>query len=247
VSTDPRLAAIGCRLREVGRIVAVTGGKGGIGKSLVASMLAATLARGGRRVGLLDLDLTGPCDHLILGAAIGFPSEEFGIDPHEVHGVRFMSVASFGADVAVPLRGGETTDALIELLAITRWGELEILVIDMPPGLGDTTLDTVRLIGRAEFLVLTTPSLVVLETVRRTLGLLARTGSDMLGVVQNMTRDSSERAQALSTQAGIPFLGTLPFDGSIEPALGDIEKLLSTAFADATGELAHRVFGAGKG
>jgi len=241
VTTDPRLAVIRRRLADVRRIVAVTGGKGGIGKSLIASTLAASMARCGRAAGLLDLDLTGPCDHLILGAETGFPDEQFGIEPPSVHGVRFMSVASFGADVPVPLRGSDVSNALIELLAITRWGELDVLVVDMPPGLGDATLDTIRLIDGIDYLVVTTPSLVVRETVWRTLRLLSRTGSRISGVVENMARDAGRGAEGLARKAGVAFLGSLPYDDAIEPSLGNVDRLLATGFGVAVGELAARL------
>jgi ATP-binding protein involved in chromosome partitioning len=233
VSPDPRLAVIDRRLADVRRIVAVTGGKGGIGKSLVASTLALTCSRAGRRVGLLDCDLTGPCDHLILGIESGVPEEKFGVEPQDVHGLRFMSVTCFGGDDAFPLRGADVTDALIELLAITRWGGLDLLVIDMPPGLGDASLDTIRLIDRAEFLVVTTASRIVLATVRRTLRLLERTGRSVVGVVENMSRGPSEEAEILARDSDVEFLGRLPYDDAIETALGSVEKLAGTDFARA--------------
>jgi ATP-binding protein involved in chromosome partitioning len=92
---DPRLAVIEKRLAGIRRIVAVSGGKGGIGKSVVASTLALTLADAGRRAGLLDLDLTGPCAHVIIGAEQELPEEKWGIEPPDVHGVRFISISYF--------------------------------------------------------------------------------------------------------------------------------------------------------
>jgi ATP-binding protein involved in chromosome partitioning len=234
---DPRLTAVKKRIAEARRIVAVSGGKGGIGKSLVASTLALTLAESGRKTGLLDLDLTGPCDHLILGAEQRFPREEFGIEPPLVGGVRFMSIACFTGDDPVPLRGADASNALIELLAITRWGELDVLVIDMPPGLGDAMLDMVRLFERAEYLIVSTSSRIVLETVRRTLRLLARTRSTVLGVVENMHRQDSDDVSALAREETVPFLGTLPFDDSVEPAIGTPGRLSGTAFAAAVRDL----------
>ncbi|MDX2342228.1 MAG: P-loop NTPase, partial [Acidimicrobiia bacterium] len=145
-SIDPRSFAIDDRLAGVSRIVGVTGSKGGIGKSVVASTLALALADEGQRVGLFDLDFTSPSDHVVLGVERSFPNEEFGIDPHLVHGIHMMSVAFFAGDAAVPLRGEATTSALLELLAITRWGDIDVLILDMPPGLGDTSLDVIRLL-----------------------------------------------------------------------------------------------------
>ena len=230
---DPRLAVIDERLRDVKRILAVTGGKGGIGKSMVASTLALTLAGQGRRTGLLDLDLTSPSDHVILGCDTHFPEEEFGIDPLQVHGIAFMSVTCFSGDTPAPLRGSDVTNALIELLAITRWGELDMLVIDMPPGLGDVTMDTVRLLRRAEYLAVATSSPVVLETVRKTLRLHGKLDSRMAGLLENMQRRESAAVAQLAAEHDVPHLGALPFDESIEQAVGDARKLEQTSFAAA--------------
>ena len=230
---DPRAAVVDRRVSRVGRIIAVTGGKGGIGKSLVATGLAVSLARAGHRVGLLDLDFTGPCDHIALGAEGGFPEEEFGIVPPVVGGVCFMSVTHFAGEDPAPLRGADLSNALIEVLAITQWGELDYLVIDMPPGLGDATLDVVRLLPRAEFLVVATRSRLVVETVRRTLTLLQRLQSQVL--VENMSCSDSPAVPELAASAGVPFIGSLPYDGGLEDALGDPVELAATRFVRQVG------------
>jgi ATP-binding protein involved in chromosome partitioning len=226
---DPRRAVIDERLAGIRRVVAVTGGKGGIGKSVIASTLSLALADAGHRVGLLDLDLTGPCAHLILGAPTGFPEEQHGVTPPTVHGVQFMSIACFARDEPTPLRGPELTDALVELLAITRWGDLDVLVVDMPPGLGDAALDVLQLMPRTEFLVVATASRVAIETVRRTLDLLAEQRRRVLGVVENMHRDGGSAVEPLARAAGVPFLGCVPFDPDLERALGDGRRLPATA------------------
>ena len=241
MSCDPRIAAISRRLDGVSRVVAVTGGKGGIGKSLIASTLALALADRRCRVGLLDLDLTGPCAHLILGAEGASPVEEFGLRPPRVHGLQFMSVTHFIGSDPAPLRGADVTNAMIELLAITRWDELDVLLVDMPPGLGDAALDAIRLIERASYLVVATPSKVVLETVRRTVGLLAQTGVSIEGIVENMARDALEDVASLAAATGLPFLGSLPFDRDVEDAIGHPSRLSGTVFAAAVGELAQRL------
>ena len=171
---DPRISAIEHRLAGVKRIIGVTGSKGGIGKSVVSTTLALALAGRELRVGLFDLDFTSPSDHVILGEERTFPDEEFGIDPHDVHGIGLMSVSFFTGGSATPLRGADTTDALLELLAITRWRDLDVLVLDLPPGLGDAALDVIRFIPRVEFLLLGTGSQVVIESVRRAVALRFR-------------------------------------------------------------------------
>ena len=236
---DPRFAAVDARLEGVDRILAVTGGKGGIGKSFVASTLAAILGGNGRRVGLLDLDFTSPSDHVILGFETGVPSEEFGIDPHVHQGVHTMSIAHFAGDAPAPLRGDDVTNALLELLAITNWGALDTLVIDMPPGLGDAALDTIRLLGRAEYLVVAQPSKVVLESVRRAMGLLRSIEAPMLGVVENMQRKDTAAVDAVAKAFDLPVLGRLPYDEAVEDALGDVPRLLETQPAMALRDVAQ--------
>jgi ATP-binding protein involved in chromosome partitioning len=233
VTLDPRPGAVSLRLADVRRVVAVTGSKGGIGKSAVAATLAALLARDGGRVGLLDLDLTSPSAHVVLGFDTAFPQEPFGVEPTLHHGVRCMSVACFSRGAAAPLRGGDVTNAILELLAITRWGALDLLVLDMPPGLGDAALDVLRLLGRAEQLVLATSSRVVLESVDRALGLLGRVSARCLGLLENLRREPTGAVADLARRRGVPFLGALPYDPGLEAALGDVPRLLETPFAAA--------------
>jgi ATP-binding protein involved in chromosome partitioning len=231
---DPRLLAVERRLGDVQRVLAVTGGKGGIGKSAVASSLALLFGESRVSAGLLDLDLTSPTAHVFLGAAGAYPTEEFGIEPPLVAGVRFMSVSVFlPRGRPAPLRGPDVTNATLEMLAVTRWSPLDVLVLDMPPGLGDAALDVVRLVRRAEYLVVSADSLVVLETARRTIRLLGDLDVRVAGVVENLTRTPSTRVRALSAEFGVPFLGALPWDDAFEAAVGDPDRLLRTRFAEA--------------
>lgn len=238
---DPRRAVIPKRLAGVGRVIAVTGGKGGIGKSVVSSTLALVAARSGKRTGLLDGDLTSPTDHVILGAGPLFPTETFGLEPPEVSGVSFMSVQYFLRDRAAPLRGQDVTNALVEILAVTNWGTLDLLVVDMPPGLGDATLDAVTLLPRAEFLVVANGSVVVLETVRRMVRLLTELGCPLTGVVENMARGVPGAVAELARVSGVRFFGSLPADETLETAFGHPDRLLATPFARALAAIAARV------
>lgn len=237
---DPRAVVVEKRLARVQRIVAVTGSKGGIGKSIVASTLALALADQGRRVGLFDLDFTSPTDHVVLGVERSFPEEQFGIDPHIAHGIHMMSLAFFAGDAPLPLRGGEATSALLELLAITRWGELDVLVLDMPPGLGDTSLDVVRLVPRLEFLLIGNGSKVVIESVRRALALFKELGVPLIGMLENMRRDDGDAVSSLAAMADVPYLGTVPFEPDMEDCLGSVDRLRRTQMYRTL----DRVFGA---
>jgi ATP-binding protein involved in chromosome partitioning len=240
---DPRADAVNDRLAGVGRIVAVTGSKGGIGKSVVSTSLALAWADAGRRVGLFDLDFTSPSDHVILGVEERFPPEEFGVDPISVEGIRMMSVAFFSGEAATPLRGGDVTNALLELLAITRWGEIDILVLDLPPGLGDITLDVIRLVPRTEFLLLGAASRVVVGSVRRALRLLTELRVPIVGVAENLRRDGDDSVAELAESFGLPFLGIVPYDSGLEEALGDPRRLRQTELFAAVERIARLAAG----
>ncbi|KYH39412.1 MAG: PP-loop ATPase, mrp-like protein [Candidatus Bathyarchaeota archaeon B23] len=235
---DPRVEVIDRRLSTIDRIIAVSSGKGGVGKSVVASTLALTLARRGLEVGLLDLDFTCPTTHLILGVEDGMPEEERGLLPPRVQGLEYLSLAYYTKDRPTPLRGGDISNAIVELLSITRWGQLALLVVDMPPGIGDATLDLLRLIPQMEFLVVTTPSHIAFETVRRLLGLLGGLRRRVVGVVENMVMNPSDFVEGEVEAMGFPYLGVIPFDPELEGTLGDVEALMETSFAEAVGRIA---------
>jgi ATP-binding protein involved in chromosome partitioning len=234
---DPRIGIIEERLKGVNKIIAVSSGKGGVGKSLIASTLALTLARRDYKVGLFDLDFTSPSTHVILGVEGLQPREEKGIIPPQVHGLRYMSIVYYSREYASPLRGADISNALIELLAITRWNNLDFLIIDMPPGIGDATLDIIRLVKRIEFVVITTPSRLAFETVRKLISLLSELGIPIMGVVENMKMKESRFIQQQIEGRGITFWGEIPFDTELEEAIGDVNKLLATQFAKKLGEI----------
>ncbi|MDO9575758.1 MAG: P-loop NTPase [bacterium] len=234
---DPRLSIIAHRLENIDRLIAVSGGKGGIGKSSVASALALCLSKKNYRVGLLDLDFYGPSCHLILGIKGVYPEEEKGIIPPEVNGIRFMSIVYYAEDNPLMARGIDISNSIIELLAITLWGELDFLVIDMPPGIGDTTLDVIRLLKRIEFLVVTTPSKLSLETVKKTLEMLKEAEVPILGVIENMKLNNSSRVRQEIEKFDVKYLGEIGFDRSFEEYLGNSEGLLTSSFANDINKL----------
>ena len=227
--TDPRTSVINERLARISRIIAVSSGKGGVGKSMVATTLALTLAKNGCKVGLFDLDFTSPSTHIILGAQNVQPKEEKGLIPPIVHGLEYMSLIYFVGDNPAPLRGADVSNALIELLAVTQWGKLDFLVIDMPPGIGDAILDLVRLVKRIEFLIVTTPSLLAFETVKKQVALLCELKMPLIGVVENMKMDKAQGIQVETEKLKLTYLGAIPFDPQVEDAIGNTSKLLNTA------------------
>ena len=235
---DPRTTVINERLSRIGRIIAVSSGKGGVGKSLVATTLALELARSGFKVGLFDLDFTSPSTHLIMGVKDVQPREDKGIIPPIVNGLAYMSLIHFSGDKAAPLRGADVSNALIELFAVTQWGELDFLVLDMPPGIGDVVLDLVRLVKRIEFLIVTTPSRLAFETVKKQVRLLQDLQVPIIGVVENMKMSEAKNIEHETAKLGLKFLAGIPYDPEVEDAIGDVTKLRGTAIAKKIREVA---------
>jgi len=238
---DPRTSVINKRLSRISRIIAVSSGKGGVGKSMVATTLALTLAHNGCKVGLFDLDFTSPSTHIILNAENTQLKEEKGIIPPTVHGLEYMSLVYFVGDNPAPLRGADVSNALIELLSVVQWGKLDFLVIDMPPGIGDAVLDLVRLIKRIEFLIVTTPSLLAFETVKKQVSLLCALKMPIIGVIENMKMDKAKGIAEETGKLRLKFLGEIPYDPQVEDAIGDVEKLLNTAIGKKIQQVADNI------
>ena len=238
---DPRTSIIGERLNRISRIIAVSSGKGGVGKSLVATTLALTLAKKGCKVGLFDLDFTSPSTHLILGAANAQPTEDKGLIPPIVEGLKYMSLIYYSGNQAAPLRGKDTSNALIELLAVTLWSDLDYLVIDTPPGIGDAMLDLVRLVPHIEFLIVTTFSQLAFETVKKQVCLLQELKVPIIGLVENMKMTSAKSVQQQTEALGIRYLAEIPYDHKLEAAIGNPEKLLATELAKKVEKIAQTV------
>jgi ATP-binding protein involved in chromosome partitioning len=225
----------------VGRVVAVSSGKGGVGKSMVATTLALSLVEQGLRVGLLDLDFTSPSTHVILGVEGLYPEEEYGIVPPLAHGLKYMSIVHYSLDEPAPLRGEDVSNAIIELLAITRWRDVDYLIMDMPPGIGDATLDTLRLIPRIEFMVVTTPSVVAYQSVKRLLLLLRDLKIPVIGVLENMVMNRSGYVEDEVKSLGLRYLGALDYDEELEATIGDPGRLMKTRFGKRVGKLGRDI------
>jgi ATP-binding protein involved in chromosome partitioning len=237
--SDPRIAVIEKRFQDVGRVIAVTSGKGGVGKSMVATTLALSLVQMGHRVGLLDLDFTSPSTHVIMGVEGLYPEEDYGIVPPLAHGLKYMSIVHYSAEEPTPLRGEDVSNAIIELLAITRWQELDYLIIDMPPGIGDATLDTIRLMPRIEFIVVTTPSRVAYESVKRLLLLLRDLKKPVIGVLENMVMRPSGYVRSEVESLGLIYMGAIDYDEELEETIGSPDRLMKTRFGKGVGKLAR--------
>jgi len=141
-----------------------------------------------------------------------------------------MSIIYFAEDHPLPLRGKEISNAIIELLAITRWGKLDFLIVDLPPGMGDEALDTIRLMRNNEFLIVTTPSILSLGVVTRLVRFLRKINANIVGIIENMRVEENDIIKKFAEENDIKYLGYIRYDRTVESALGNIDKLLKTIF-----------------
>ena len=139
-----------------------------------------------------------------------------------------MSIIYFSDDKPSPFRGLDISNIIIELLAITQWGSLDYLIIDMPPGLGDETLDIIRLIKNCEFIVVTTPSKVAMGAVKKLLLILTELKIPILGVIENMVIKNSNLIKNQIKNMDLSYLGSIIFDTNLEESIGKPKKLLKT-------------------
>ncbi len=222
-------------LPEVGRIVAVSSGKGGVGKSMIAANLATALAREGKRVGLLDADIYGPNIPLMFGESRrpGVTGEEGNerIAPLQAHGVKLMSLGfMLEKDQPAIMRGPLISGILKQFLEQVAWGALDYLVVDMPPGTGDAQLSLVQTIDLDGAVMVTTPQEVSTGDVRRGVKMFERVNTRVLGIVENMSGYECPHCgevvnifgkgggEALAAELELPFLGAVPLDVQVREA-----------------------------
>jgi len=197
------------------RVVAVASGKGGVGKSTVTVNLAAALAQLGQQVGVLDADVYGHSIPHLLGISQRPVLVDRMIVPPVKHDLKLMSIGFFLDDNGpVMWRGPMLHRALEQFLSDVHWGELDTLVVDMPPGTGDVSISLGQLLPRAEVLVVTTPQPLAQEVASRAAVMAQKTNMRLLGVVENMSGDvfGSGGGEALAAQLEVPLLGRIPLD-----------------------------------
>jgi len=214
-------------LAQVKNVIAVASGKGGVGKSTTAANLALAWAAQGARVGLLDADIYGPSQPLMMGLAGQKPETVDGkhLKPLRSHGVEVMSIG-FMIDAEQPMawRGPMVTQALTQLLGETSWGELDYLVVDMPPGTGDIQLTLAQRVPVSGAVIVTTPQDIALLDARKGLKMFEKVEVRVLGVVENMSVHvcsqcghvehvfGSGGGARMAEQYGVTLLGELPLD-----------------------------------
>ncbi len=247
--------------KGVARIIAIGSGKGGVGKSTLSSNLAVALARQGRKVGLLDADIYGPSQPRMMGLTKR-PASPDGktILPLHNHGVTFMSIGlMLPEEKAVVWRGPMLMGALQQMMTQVEWGELDILLVDLPPGTGDVAMTLCQRSKLTGAIVVSTPQDVALLDARKALDMFATLKTPVLGLVENMSGfvcpECGHEAHifgqggvaAEAEKMGVPFLGALPI--SLETRLaGDAGTPIAAsegAAAEAYAQLAARLVAGG--
>src|SRR5438067_1246980 len=208
----------GLSLAASTRVLAVCSGKGGVGKSTVTANLAVALSRDGRSVGILDADIYGHSIPHLLGIHQKPIAVDKMIVPPVKDDLKLMSIGFFLDDnQPVMWRGPMLHRALEQFLSDVHWGELDVLVVDMPPGTGDVAISLGQLLPRAEVIVVTTPQPLAQEVAARAGAMARKTNMRLIGVVENMSGDvfGSGGGAALAADLDVPLLGTVPLDARL--------------------------------
>src|SRR5205823_14598515 len=217
------------------RVLAVASGKGGVGKSTLTVNIAAALASLGREVGILDADIYGHSIPHMLGIRQKPVVVDKMIVPPVAHDLKLMSIGFFLDDnQPVMWRGPMLHRALEQFLSDVHWGELDVLVVDMPPGTGDVAISLGQLLPRAEAIVVTTPQPAAQEVAARAGVMAQKTGMRLIGVVENMSGDvfGTGGGERLAGELGIPLLGRVPLDPTVREC-GDAGQPITSAAPDA--------------
>lgn len=211
---------------KVKNIIAVGSGKGGVGKSTVAACLASGLKSFGAKVGLMDADVYGPSIPHMMNATGKPAARDYEtpqgkltrIEPIDVDGLKVMSMGFFvEPNQAVVWRGPMLHKALTQFLKDTDWGELDYLIIDLPPGTGDVSLTLAQLVGLAGAVIVCTPQQVALLDAVKAVDMYNKVNVPVLGIVENMSGEVFGRggAQAKAEELGVPFLGEVPIEAAV--------------------------------
>lgn len=229
-------------LAGIKNIIAIASGKGGVGKSTVSVNLSLTLAKQGFQVGLMDADIYGPNIPLMLGVPHDVRpgvSEQEKMIPISAQGIKMISMGILvPPDQPMVWRGPMLHSAVTQFLQKVEWGDLDFLIIDLPPGTGDVQLSLVQSVPLTGAVIVTTPQEVALMDVRKAVAMFRKTGVSILGVIENMSGEIFGRGggEKAAVDFQVPFLGQIPLDGRIREG-GDSGKPVVCRFPDSEAAL----------
>src|SRR3954452_25274416 len=229
----------GVQIPATTRVLAIASGKGGVGKSSLTVNIAAALAAAGKEVGVIDADIYGHSVPHMLGIDQKPVVVDKVIVPPVAHDMRLMSIGFFLDDnQPVMWRGPMLHRALEQFLQDVHWGEIDVLVVDMPPGTGDVSISLGQLLPRAEAVVVTTPQPLAQEVAARAATMAKKTGMRVVGVVANMTSEifGEGGGERLANELGVPLLGSVPLDPELRRACDEGHPYVTpeiAAIADA--------------
>jgi ATP-binding protein involved in chromosome partitioning len=225
----------GIQLSPRTRVLAVVSGKGGVGKSSLSVNLAAALAATGKEVGILDADIYGHSIPHMLGISQKPVVVDKMIVPPVAHDMRLMSIGFFLDDnQPVMWRGPMLHKALEQFLQDVHWGDLDVLVVDMPPGTGDVSISLGQLLPRAEAIVVTTPQPLAQEVASRAATMAQKTGMRVVGVIENMRSEvfGTGGGERLANELGVPLLGSVPLDPELRQACDEGRPYVTPEIAE---------------
>jgi ATP-binding protein involved in chromosome partitioning len=247
---------------DVKNAIAISSGKGGVGKSTVAATLAVALAQTGAKVGLMDADVYGPNIPIMLGAQKAAQQVGQKLAPAESYGVKIMSMGYLvPEDQPIIWRGPMIHGAIQQFLRDVEWGELDYLLVDLPPGTGDAQLSIAQLVPMTGAVIVTTPQAVALHDARKGAAMFQKVNVPVIGIIENMSyflcphcNDRSEifshgGGRDAAEKLGVPFLGEVPIDLSIRSG-GDSgipitvshpQSAAAKSFREIAGKLAARI------
>jgi ATP-binding protein involved in chromosome partitioning len=229
---------------NVRNLIAVSSGKGGVGKSTVAANLAVALAQSGAKVGLMDADILGPNLPMMMGIGHMPPPNGARLVPAEAYGVQIMSMG-FLVDPNKPMvwRGPMIHSAIRQFFSDVDWAELDYMVIDLPPGTGDAQLSLAQSVPLTGAVVVTQPQAVAIADARRGLVMFEHVNVPIIGVVENMSGESFGEGggKRLAEERGVPYLGSVPLDPQVRIG-GDNGQPIVVAAPDSPAAVALREF-----
>jgi len=238
---DPRVEYIKAKLGRLRGVLVLVSGKGGVGKSTIATLVSLNLSSRGFSVSLLDMDLTNPTLHIILGLSLTDMRivEDRGVKPIDIWGIKFFSPVMFIGENPLPLRGSSIVNSLRELLLISNLEGVDVLLVDMPPSIKEEVLEIVKY--NVKPLVITTQDPLGFWSSKRLLRLLKDEGVSSVALIENMAMEEKATLGDYIKSLGYTHLGVIPFDPAFHKAIGDVKSILTSNLYNSVSNITDNI------